>query len=369
MKRTLFAIAILFAAAAALSAQTQIDGLSPKDAKTMGMGGSFVTFSSGYNTFFGNPAGFASSKGSLTILDLATWLYVRPTQENFEKIQLLADEATSDNDKGKIISDLQAENNGLGGGAALGIGWAGKGFGLGLTMVSENYTEALKIKSMNQLSGILGLAFPIALGPVTFKLGIDGRAFIRTDSDGMWKMMDLMGSSGGDPSTLPVVSGYGFAADAGATIEFGPLMVGAAVRDLGFEFTLGKGTMQDIADGNVLLPGGAAYALAPKIYAGAGLKFELGKVLATSLYAETGAVPALFENFDNLWMNLHAGAEAKLFNFIALRGGLNKGYLSVGAGLDLLIFEIDAAVFTEEVGLYPGHRARSGIALQTAIRF
>ena len=369
MKRIILSIIVLFAAAGAAFAQTGIDGLVSKDARTMGMGGAFRTFSTGYATFFGNPAGFASSKGSLTIADIAAWAYIRPTQANLDKIQQLMDSNTSDTDKGKIINDFQAENNGLGVGASVGLGWAGRGFGLGLTMVSENYTDALKIKAMTQLNGIVGLAFPLSLGPVKLKLGLDGRAFLRTDSDGAWNLMDLMGNSSPEPTTLPVINGFGFAADAGAMLEFGPLMVGAAVRDLGLSFDAGHGTIQNILDGSIPLTTNAtAYILDPKVFAGLGLKFAFGKLLAPSLYAEVSDVEAVVADTNAFWTNFHAGAELKLLNFIALRGGLNQGYYSVGAGIDLWFIEVDAAVFTEEVGLYAGNRPRSGIALQAAIR-
>lgn len=369
MKRIILSIIVLFAVAGAAFAQTSIDGLVSKDAKTMGMGGAFRTFSTGYATFFGNPAGFASSKGSLTIADIAAWAYIRPTQANLDKIQQLMDSNTSDTDKGKIINEFQAENNGLGAGAAIGLGWAGKGFGLGLTMVSENYTDALKIKAMTEMNGIIGLAFPIPLGPVTLKLGLDGRVFLRTDSDGTWNLMNIMGSGSFDPTTLPIINGYGFAADAGAVVELGPLMVGAAIRDFGLGFDVGHGTIQDVVDMNIPLAGTDPYMLDPKVYAGLGLKFAFGKLLAPSIYAEVSDVEAVVADTNAFWTNFHAGAELKLLNFIALRGGLNQGYYSIGAGIDLLFIEVDAAVFTEEVGLYAGNRPRSGIALQTAIRF
>lgn len=369
MKRIILSIIVLFAAAGAAFAQTSIDGLVSKDAKTMGMGGAFRTFSTGYETFFGNPAGFASSKGSLTIADIAAWAYIRPTQANLDKIQQLMDSNTSDPDKGKIINELQTENNGLGAGAAIGLGWAGKGFGLGLTMVSENYTDALKIKAMTQMNGVVGLAFPLSLGPMKLKLGVDGRVFLRTDSDGTWNLMDVMGSSSFDPATLPIINGYGFAADAGAVLELGPLVIGGAVRDLGLAFDAGHGTIQNLIDGNIpLATNPTTYVLDPKVYAGLGFKFALGKLFAPSIYAEVSDVEAVVADTNAIWTNFHAGAELKFLNFIALRGGLNQGYYSIGAGIDLLFIEVDAAVFTEEVGLYAGNRPRSGIALQFAVR-
>ena len=66
---------------------------------------------------------------------------------------------------------------------------------------------------------------------------------------------------------------------------------------------------------------------------------------------------------------LHLGAEARFFNLITLRGGMNRGWLSVGAGLNFLFLDLNAAVFTEELGALPGDKPRSGLALQAAIRF
>jgi len=66
---------------------------------------------------------------------------------------------------------------------------------------------------------------------------------------------------------------------------------------------------------------------------------------------------------------LHVGAEAKFLGFITLRGGLNRGWLSAGAGMKLLFLDLNAAVFTEELGALPGDNPRSGLSVQAAFRF
>jgi len=43
-----------------LAAQTVVPGLLPKDARSMGMGGSFKVFAEGYSSLWGNPAGLAA---------------------------------------------------------------------------------------------------------------------------------------------------------------------------------------------------------------------------------------------------------------------------------------------------------------------
>ncbi|MDP2816187.1 MAG: hypothetical protein Q8O19_05865, partial [Rectinemataceae bacterium] len=68
------------------SAFPQTPSLAPKDARSMGMGGVFSAISSGYVSFYGNPAGF-SQAGNLTLLDTATWVYFDPSPANLSKLQ------------------------------------------------------------------------------------------------------------------------------------------------------------------------------------------------------------------------------------------------------------------------------------------
>ncbi len=360
MKRTLLVMIILLAASGMIFAQT-LDGLSPKDAKTMGMGGVSKVFADRYQALWGNPAALASAKGSLTFADLSAWLYIKPTPEKIDDFNTILADSTSDNERISLINKFQAENNGLGGGASVGLGWAGKGFGLGMNIVADTYTEGLKLKLMTQLNGVVGLAIPLHLGPVTIKAGIDGRLYFRTDSDGLWDIMSIDGGS-------YVINGTGLAADLGAIVELGPFMVGASLRDLGMAIDMGKGTVDQFSSMNLPLPNSTPYTLNSKVYTGAGVKLG-GRLLATSIFAEVSDTLAVFDDSDALWTNLHAGAELKLLNMIAIRGGLNQGYISLGAGLDFLFLHADIAMFTEEVGLYVGHRPRSGIAVQAAVRF
>jgi hypothetical protein len=249
MYKKALVLVLIIALGGTVFAQTQISSLSPKDASSMGMGGSFKVFSTGYDTFFGNPAGFGSRKGELTFADINTWFYVKPTQENIKAAQDLI----SGDDSGMIstIEKLVVEN-GLGVGAALGLGWAGKGFGLGFTMVTDEIATGssllgAKLVSQTQANITVGLAFPINLGPVAFSLGADARAFYKLNSDPAtgWPFNTIITDivvNQKDPmetiENLDVVGGYGFALDAGATIGLGPFMLGAMVRDIGMEINM-----------------------------------------------------------------------------------------------------------------------------------
>ncbi|MDX9828279.1 MAG: hypothetical protein RBT73_11105 [Spirochaetia bacterium] len=381
MNKKAIMLVLIVALGGAIFAQTQVNSVSPKDASSMGMGGTFKVFSTGYDTFFGNPAGFGTKKGELTIADINTWVYVKPTQENIKAAQ----EIMGGDDSGMLttIEKLVVEN-GFGAGAALGLGWAGKGFGLGLTMVTDEIATGstlLGAKLISQTQGNLtvGLAFPFRLGPVAFSIGADARAFYKLNSDPAsgWPFNTIITDivvNNKDPmetiENLDVLGGYGFAFDAGATIGLGPFMIGAMVRDLGLEMNMERAKVGDVINsGEIPMDGTVAYQLKPIITAGLGFKLDLG-LIAPSAYVEADDPIALIgEGFDSIWGNLHAGAELRLLRFLALRAGLNQGYLSLGVGLNILFLKVDAALFTEEVGVNPGDFGRTGIAIQAAIRF
>lgn len=50
---------------------------------------------------------------------------------------------------------------------------------------------------------------------------------------------------------------------------------------------------------------------------------------------------------------IHLGTEAS-YGMIDLRAGLNQGYVTYGAGVDLWLFQVEAAVYATELGTYAG---------------
>ena len=390
MKRNILIIIALVVALAAVSAQTTsytFSSVMPKDARSMGMGGAFRVFSEGYGSFYGNPAGFTGSNRSLTVADISTWAYLAPTTGNLGRAQQIISGSASTSDEMNWIGDWIVNNNGFGAGAAIGGGWVGKkGLAIGVTLVTDDVVSgssllSSKLISATQANGIIGLAYPLTLGPVWFKIGVDGRVFYRMQSDPTtgWPFSDILNgtivNNDLDTSTIDFLGGYGFAADAGLVFGIGPVMLGFSARDLGLEFNVGSFTLKDIIDSGLSalsFAGTDTATLTPTYSAGLGMKlFEDGK-FEPSIYTELDDLTALVSSSDILadaFNSLHAGAQLRMFKFLTVRGGLNKGWYSLGAGIDLALIELDAAVFTEELGTYAGDRGRSGISVQAAIRF
>ena len=375
-----FSLFLVFSAEIPL-AQTSIAGLQPKDAHTMGMGGSFRVFSEGYAALSGNPAGFAG-RGSLTLGDIASWIYFKPTPLNIKQALDLANDQLDSTQRTDFLESLVADN-GFGGGVSLGLGWTGKGFGIGLTAISDSLAEGTTLdtavfKTRNQANAIFGMAWPLEIGPINFRFGASVRGYylLETNSNA-WAFNPIANNLLNGQPLLDLGSnilrgGFGMALDTGATLSFGPLSFGVMVRDYGYQFSMQELTIDEMTTNYTVPMGGEdLYKLAPQYSAGLALRFKQSGPVSTSLYFEADdpmtLIPLISTNIEAIPLQLHIGAELNLLRFIYLRAGFNKGLLSLGAGIDFALLEVDAAVFTEPLGI--GEKTRTGIALQGALRF
>jgi len=75
-----------------------------------------------------------------------------------------------------------------------------------------------------------------------------------------------------------------------------------------------------------------------------------------------------YEQDDSFAKRLHAGAEIGLLrNHFIVRGGINQGYPSFGAEVDLWALKLSYANYREEIGLYAGQDEDERQALQLII--
>jgi hypothetical protein len=380
VKKFLIAVVCCFFLGSSLFAQVETTGLSPRDARSMGMGGAFRVFSTGYSTFFGNPAGFAGPK-SFTIADLATWGYLKPYPVNIAALIGIAEGQASQSSFESTIGSLMAQDNGFGGGFSLGMGWAGGGFGLGLTLISDAQTSdtaysGSTVESKNQANAVLGMAWPLELGKISLRFGADIRAFYRLDSHGSWpfdKLATAFYTGTGfveELSALSARGGYGFAVDSGATLSWGPLSAGVMIRDYGYKFYMSDATISDIIEvGSPPMSGDILYALTPQYSAGLSLVLGKGGPIVYSFYAEVddpmNFLTVAGSDFSASLDLLHAGYEFSVFKFLSLRGGVNQGLIAMGIGMDFSLLEVDAALFTEPLS---SSATRTGVTIQAALR-
>jgi hypothetical protein len=89
-----------------------------------------------------------------------------------------------------------------------------------------------------------------------------------------------------------------------------------------------------------------------------------------TVHAEIKDVLALArQEHLTVWTRLHLGTELRILHFLKVRAGINQGYFTVGAGAKLLFLDVNAALFTQELGRFAGERPSAGVSVEAAIRF
>jgi hypothetical protein len=389
MKRVLYIAILALAALSLASAQGAYSPLEPRSAKNMALGGAFTAIPTAEMSFFGNPAAFAAKRGSLTIASADAWAYVKPSNET--QTALINILSSANPNPLSILGVVMPTNGGIGAGASAGLGWAGGGLGLGLFAVTDEFAAGSSLPeavlySDTQLNAVIGLGVPI-INVDGFRLVVGGdlRPFyrLRTETSLATVIRQATDPNDTDPDkvdkavqSIPVSSGFGLALDIGATLQLGSITIGISSRDLSPSFPMWNGTLGDLItslDETGSLPQPAEESIAsflPNISAGLAWQPRLlPGVIDPSLYIEIKDPIGVIKEDKSALNLLHAGAELRLLSFIYLRGGINRGWLSAGAGVKLFFIDVNAAVFTEELGVLPGDKPRSGVAVQAAIRF
>jgi hypothetical protein len=389
MKRfacVLLALALFPAFAFGIVLPTEVSTLARNDARSMGMGGTSLLFSAGYDSFFGNPAGFAE-KGSLTLGDVSMWGNMPLSPETMNSFFAIQEKYIDEAGRDTIMDGMLAENGKLGMGASIGLGWAGGGFGLGLTMVSDlalfgnSYSES-RLVVRNQLNAVVGFGIPIQFGFLRITAGADARGFYRIDTPtssgwGAYSLVNAVMGYRDDFDSLinakSLLGGFGYAFDAGITLRAGPLMAGFMARDLFAMLNMEMASVGTIRDSGSL-PTKAVYEISiePTYTAGIGLRFMENGLVAPSLYAQTtdieGLIAAIKDgaDIDTIRGKIQAGAELRLLRIFLLRAGLNSDLLSFGAGVDLALIRVDAAIFATSFEALAG--GSSGMAVRVALK-
>jgi hypothetical protein len=393
VKKRLYLIALLpllFCAAAAFAAEYYEPPFVPLSPTVMGQGGAAVATAHGYDSFFYNPAGFSRGKRELVIPGTTMWVYSRPDALlSFALDAFSAPPAPAD-----IVNLVgsQVTGGGFGVGGSAGIGFVGEGLGLGMAVMVDSLLRGPTLLGLaGDLTGTLcfigGLAGPLELGKLKLHIGVDIRPMLRfhvplTNADAI-SLVTALGSGGNlftAIGTANAVYGVGIGLDAGAILELGPLLVGVSVRDFGgTRFQYATETVSSILgtlQGSGRLPVGSAvsdtYVTPMDVAAGIAFHPRLGKaskIFDPSLQIDCQDIVGIIRDGRSPWTMLHMGVDIRLFSFFSLRAGLDQGYLTFGTGLKIFFFDLNAAVFTRELGTHLGDIPNSGATLEIALRF
>ena len=393
MKRFLVITAILAAITTVLPAADVFElGFIPMSPGMLAQGGAATATAHGWDSFFANPAGFSREGGNLTVLQTGAWLYARP-----DRAIALVQEVIASGASPALFTSISDEitTGGFGVGASMGIGYAGKGLGLGMAIIADSYFWGPTLLGMGgDLTATVGfmggMSFPLEAGPFTFHVGGTLRPMVRIhtllpNADALTMFTALMSGSSlvAALGTANAVYGVGVAMDLGVIAELGWFTFGLSARDIGgtvFNYSIDDfATVSAVFGSELRLPPGFPvtdrYVVPMDVSFGASFHPVFGKfnkILDTTLHVEltdlVNTIGDAVAGDASIWKMLHAGAELRLLSVLSAWAGLNQGYFTFGAGLDLFVAEINLAVFTREMGSFIGDRPSSGATLEVAIR-
>ena len=383
MKKLLIAIMMISLLGGMLTAETMYYDapLLWKAPELMAQGNSTTANVTGYNSLFTNPAGFRTAKGEFNLLTIQpTWA--------MELFDFMADMEDPEKNEVQAILD-QITTNGLGAGVQTSLGYVGRGLGLAGFMSVDAFFPRAKttLGARGDIFATAGMVAGYSLGfdalGWNWKVGADIRPMLRylmNDVD-ITTITDLMGESEtGTAEPVEFYQGFGMGFDLGVQANWRLLTLGMSIRDIGntkFAYTLGyydTETGEMIEDGTEVAD---VYAAPMTLRLGAAVhpKIPLLSFLADPQVHAELAIPLVNEDnytdysIGSFWTRLNLGADVTLLKMLSLRTGLNGGYLTAGAGLDLLFMEVNVAVFSQENGLYAGDERVMGGSVDVSLRF
>lgn len=189
--------------------------------------------------------------------------------------------------------------------------------------------------------GVLG-GFGLKLPLTGLHAGVALKFLQRESLSEIYTATDIADPNFEDTLEDDLHSGSGFSADLGVIYELGFV----PVFDTNVALVVQNVPEMDMGDARDI-----------NTQANLGLSIEksfsaFGLVGALDYKDLTGAI----EEDDDISKRIHIGAELRFLKMLAVRAGLNQGYLSAGATLDLWVLRFDFATYSEEVGAYAGQR-------------
>lgn len=377
------------------------ESFRPISTRLEAMGGAGITLSQGSDAFYYNPANLAGGKLRLNLPSVAITAFNPKAILDSDIPQII--EAGGDAMAQDLLLEYLDKAVLAGKGdvlaADVGISFTGGGFGLGLNVQERVRTSSSDGSLINdKLISDLNVSIPVGLGVrinvvpkyFTIDVGVGARFVYRALSEkiGVSKVLSFVDDSVTDPletflEGTTLAASWGIPIDVGLNLN-GPmgLQLSAVARNINGVYNVTNyaavGTwlnemtdhigMDPIYGGTKTDTTSGSYTVPWSLDVGFGWMPKLG-LLKPSIGIDLADVISVAKQEATIWDNLTAGVELQLLSMLSARGGFNKGYWSVGVGLDLFVFHIDAAYYVREYGQVIGDKPVDALSVRVNIGF
>ncbi len=332
------------------------------------MGGGSVSRPQGLESFYINPAGFAFDRGMYTVLSLVPAVYSEPKYA-YQLINSLM--SKKDPLSGVLLaSKNMLSSSGAGVTLTAATGWTGRRWGAALMGYASGFFQGWPFPlgvegSFNvAFTPAVGYAFPfypadnvkLAAGfdvrPMTaFRVPVDGAVvdMIAGDPDAGRRIIQ----DGLTDPYFTVLFDAGFQA-----VFWDHLAVGLSVRDMGPPYS-SPGTGRPPVKNPFSVNAGISYSGEFNL-----LFFRFAPILTVDMTNINGFILGQAD----FWETFHAGAELGIWDVIYLRAGLNQGYLSAGAAVEIPFVSLSFSYYTVEAGEYLGDKPLTSFQMELLLR-
>lgn len=331
-----------------------------KGIRPLGMGGAFTAVADDHNSIFYNTAGLAQADGfGIGILNP----YVSVSENSIDLMNDFNDADTDNTEEvNNLMKDYVGETNNIKVATDIYTGFKVKNVGIMVSAIGQADTTITihnpvwpeaHIKAVVDYGAIIGAGVdvPMVKG---LKLGASIKAITRESLDEVYTALDIADDDTdfADRIEDDMQSGSGVCLDIGALYS----VKGIPFTDLNLAFTGQNIPEMDFGD---------AVANKSQYNIGAALQQKFGILQLTEAIDYMDITDNLVGD-DAIEKKLHFGVEAKI-PVLSVRAGLNQGYYTVGASVDLKIIRFDVVSYGEEIGVYAGQKEDRRLAAQVSM--
>ncbi len=334
--------------------------------RSLAMGGAFTAVGGDVEAVFYNPAGLHDMGVQINVLN--------PLLEGNSNVKNLSSDISDaqdvpdvDNAREDALIDVFTKNQGklmyartsIFPNVAVkdyAIGFLGQGT-VDARLRSPNLGTVLEISGGYEYGPVAGASFALPVDGL--RVGVGGKWIQRTWFKETLTITDLVAEDLGDTLTDSISTNSDFSLDLGLlydldvpVLAFLNPVVGFSILDI---------TALDFGDGGKIpTRANLGFSLNPKLP----IPYLADLILAFDIEDITRN----FEQDKSVWKRVHMGAEAGFLDrHILLRLGLNQGYATAGAEVDLWFLRLGYTYYSEEVGAYSGQEQSTRHLVQLAL--
>ena len=367
------------------------------------MGDSGIAAPGRMDSFMANPAALAQKRFGMSFPSVSVTLYnLQALLSDPDDAQIIADamaDPSTLNDQSKMTKLLQDMIENVGAGrneflttdASLGLALGNLGIGLvaqeklhTIANGSSNIANVYFVPEMN-IGATVALGFRVIdTASINLDIGASG-AFVYKAYSKKVGASDLISVMGGDDSAeaakkkllweTPVMGGWAVPINAGVTVGLlgNTLRISAVARDITSvyhmkSYSSAGDLINSFYSGAVTPPAGHVSGTSVDFEITAPWSLTLGMAWVPNVPVVNPVITADLvdmldivtgrEKFEwkNLLLHLNAGAEVNILKTLAVRAGVNRGYMSLGAGILLPGFNLEASYGWQEFGSVIGDK-------------